>query len=92
MTPPPAVCTVGWYMNTTTHDTPAPAATQRPANLVEAIGLLSTKRGYSFGPVPVYLQFVQDLISEYPHLVLREIVTRRSDYIAEVLGSYRGEV
>ena len=89
MTLPPAVCTVGWYMNTATHDTPTPAATQRPAtNLAEAIDLLTKQQHYD-GELP---QFVGDLISQYPHLVLREIVTRRSDYIGKVLGSYRGEV
>ena len=71
------------------NDTLTPAAGQRPpVNLAEAIQLL-TKQIHYDGELEL---FVGDLISKYPHLVLREIVTRRGAYIAKVLGSYRGEV
>ena len=77
---------------TDTDDTPPPGAGQRPENLHEAIGLLSAYPAFASLEVPHLQDFVVDLIETYPHLVLREIVTRRSDYIGKVLGSYRGEV
>ena len=76
------------------NDTPTPAAGQRPpANLAEAIHLLTKQQVnrvvFWRGELP---QFVGDLINQYPHLVLREIVNRRPRYIETVLSSYRGEV
>ena len=70
------------------NDTPTPAAGQRPTNLAEAIDLLTKQQHYD-GEL---LQFVGDLIGEYPHLVMEKVITMRSDSIRQALREYRGEV
>ncbi len=46
LTPPSAVCTVGWYMNTTAHDTPPPSAGPTP---VLSLGRYTLGRYDKFG-------------------------------------------
>lgn len=80
-------------MTTTETDDSSPvAATQRPANLAEAIGLLSTERRYSYAPSSMLLMFVIDLIERSPELVMEKVLSRRAEAIGAALRDYRGEV
>ncbi len=77
---------------TNSDDTSPPTSSQRPASLAEAIGLLSTYPAYASIESPLLLQFVGDLIGEYPNLVMEKVIVMRSGSIAEALREYRGEV
>ena len=71
------------------NDTPTPAAGQRPANIAEAIGLLSTRDPYEGGHPEMFHRFVADLINQYPLLVMERVLVRLG---VEALREYRGEV
>ena len=74
------------------NDTLPPAAGQRPANLAEAIGLLSTESRYSYAPSSMLLMFVIDLIERSPELVMEKVLSRRAEAIGAALREYKGEV
>ena len=74
------------------NDTPTPAAGQRPTNLAEAIGLLSTEPQFASIESPLLFEFVSSLVMLYPNLVMAEVIRLRSGTISNQLRGYRGEV
>ncbi len=71
--------------------TDSPAASQRPANLAEAVRLLSTRDPYDRMYPELLLKFVGDLIGEYPNFVMEKVMVMRSAWSPEALREYRGE-